>query len=281
MNKITLSFQGNSKDLVNPHYYSQNSFFVPYPCSLSYSCSPYLVTFPPGSYSISLFGGSGGNTSLTTGGKGGMTQGFATFNKKTSFFLFLGGSGTNREESVHYGGYNGGGSGYDQRGSGGGATDLRKNINDLYSRVLVASGGGGGMENYEKPPVHTNGGDGGGLNGTKGGIGVGQMVGCIGTQDGCKEGNNDTPGLFGHGSNHTGNDFNGGGGSGWWGGGSASGSGGSGGSSYINLPFSGFTRSGSHLGNGFAVITKLNNLRTCQYMRFQHFSIFLFVLSLK
>ena len=89
MSRITLHFQGEDKDLVNPHFLSFNQLFIPYPCATSYSCSPYLIDFPPGSYQVKLYGASGGNTTLEQGGKGGFTQGNFIFKKSLNFTFLL------------------------------------------------------------------------------------------------------------------------------------------------------------------------------------------------
>ena len=68
-----------------------------------------------------------------------------------SFFLFIGGKGQSSGDSIGLGGYNGGrnsthiwrySGGIRQQG-GDGATDIRTDVNDLESRIIVASGSGG------------------------------------------------------------------------------------------------------------------------------------------
>ena len=103
-------------------------------------------------------------TTMNNAGSGGYTSGIIKLRYRTNAFLSIGGKGqygykqlfeTNDEsylrENMLEGGYNGGGwasnfyrsSGCWGCGSGGGATDLKFDVNDVFHRVLVAGAGGG------------------------------------------------------------------------------------------------------------------------------------------
>ena len=90
------------------------------------------VTLPAGTYRLEAWGAQGGSN----GGKGGYTDGVATFTEPTDVYIYVGGSGDN-------GGFNGGEAG---SSVGGGATDFRLVSGDtlaaLQSRFMVAGGGG-------------------------------------------------------------------------------------------------------------------------------------------
>ena len=93
------------------------------------------------------------------GGLGSYTKGVIHLNKGEKIYVYVGGQGENATSASDYkftsGGFNGGGQGTaggsnDQAGGGGGATDIRlvsgdwDNQSSLASRIMVASGGGGG-----------------------------------------------------------------------------------------------------------------------------------------
>ena len=168
-------------DVNNPVIVSQSKDQITfeYPCTNTSNCTSYELFFQPGVYQIELYGASGGGnvTSLlakilnlycdntnkdyfsdvscekdySRSGAGGYISGKINFTKPTKAFLTIGGKGTlsqNSPNSIGLGGFNGGGSSmssYDNfsAASGGGATDLRIEINDLYHRILVAGAGGG------------------------------------------------------------------------------------------------------------------------------------------
>ena len=104
----------------------------------------------------------GGNTECnlisSVSGAGGYTAGYITLRKRTKVYIAIGGAGEYNigkrswEDSDRAkGGYNGGGKSFmydDGTSSGGGATDLRLEVDDLWHRVLVA-GGGGGADNEQ------------------------------------------------------------------------------------------------------------------------------------
>ena len=179
-------------------------------------------------YLLEVWGAQGG----AGGGRGGYSYGTVYLEKGTILYAYAGGSGAN-------GGFNGGGS--SRVGKGGGASDIRIGTDSLYSRVIVAGGGGGhGSDGCAAGAV------GGGLNG-----GGSSASGSCGTQagggtqtDGGTYGKYNkaigTIGKFGIGANAPtsgGNYFGGGGGGGWYGGGSGATSGwsngGGGGSGFI------------------------------------------------
>ena len=278
MSWIELQFKGEDGQLANEYFCNGRKVVIPYPCTLSYECSPYLLTFSPGYYHVELYGGSGGNTSASHGGKGGFTQGSLFFHHKTSLYLFIGGSGLDAYDTEHGGGFNGGGSGYYIRGSGGGATDIRQTIDDLYSRILVAGGGGGAMYNNDELVV-SDGGHGGGFNGSIGGLYLHHRP-CIATQTGCVDGvDTNNNGEFGFGSNFSVQYHPGAGGGGWYGGGGANGCGGSGGSSYIMDGIKGETKTGVNYGNGYVIISQYVTKRSCSFPHI-HFHFFFTLITI-
>lgn len=98
------------------------------------------------------FGGAQGGTATKAGGKGGYSVGTIALYSNTIIYIYVGGQGkgTKNVQKIE-GGYNGGGAiiGYNQTGSsnlglasGGGGTDMRISHDSLYSRIIVAGGGG-------------------------------------------------------------------------------------------------------------------------------------------
>ena len=90
-----------------------------------------------GVYLFETWGAQGGYRSTDNAGRGGYTKGYVYAKKGDRFYVYVGGSGKTHK------GYNGGGS---RAGIanvyGGGATDIRFNTDSLYSRLIVAGGGG-------------------------------------------------------------------------------------------------------------------------------------------
>ena len=198
---------------------------------------------------IQVWGAEGGrgcyssSLSFYAGGKGGYAEGTLPVTPGDVLYILVGGKGMDATgqstTGVAYpGGFNGGGSAgthnYSstyQGGSGGGATDIRVNQNDVNNRVIVAGGGGGGAYSYV-------GGYGGGTTGAAGNnTGAATYYGQGGTQ--AAGGSGSTSGSNAYGSN-AGTNVNGqtggfgygggggsgtactggaGGGSGWYGGG--------------------------------------------------------------
>ena len=117
------------------------------------------ILLPPGKYKLECYGAAGGSKNP---GKGGYTKGVIKLEEQQMLYIYVGGKGISENWSEAFaGGYNGGGkSNYNNRGSGGGATDIRlksgnfNNYNSLNTRLIVAGGGGGSYENVR-------GGDGG------------------------------------------------------------------------------------------------------------------------
>ena len=157
--KGTISTETNIKD---------KSIILNYPCEKTYDCTPYSVTFPPGTYKIELWGAQGGDARYwniktirpNSGGKGAYTSGILRLEGVNKFYFYIGGKGENQEDyygkSISKGGYNGGGSGGvdlcddkmpESSAGGGGSTDIRLILNDslkaLKSRIMVAAAGGG------------------------------------------------------------------------------------------------------------------------------------------
>ena len=217
------------------------------------------IELMPGRYYLKCYGGDGGViVNPTFSARGGYSEGILNLNGPDIAFLYVAGSGLQSNmishDYVHQINptisFNGGGQpktyGNNDCGmAGGGATDIRFGKDSLYSRIIVAGGGGGQTASHGD----SRGGNGGGeVGGT--GTAVGTMYGYHpgpGTQTGspvepaCSECN----GGFGYGGNMpTTSDSHygpGAGGSGWFGGSSTyvpytSGNnirGGSGGSGYV------------------------------------------------
>ena len=173
------------------------------------------------SYLYILVCGAQGGIGWVDGGLGGCIGSIVNVTALLSLWIFVGGSN----------GYNGGGFGVSAPnaygfihygGNGGGASDVRSNYSDLFSRLLVGGGGGGSGLNTD--PLAGSGG--GAVGGTAGGsTGGTQITGGIGYYS-------YTNGIFGFGGNSS-NSGGGGGGGGWYGGaGGSNYGGGAGGSSY-------------------------------------------------
>ena len=138
-----------------------------------YSCTrnSQNITLQPGKYNITLYG-AGGGTGFEQGklsGKGGYgtkVSGDIIINKESILYAYIGSKGGDATRSGNTtnaggtGGYNGGGAGGadptdpnepEASGGGGGATDIRlvsgtwDNSESLNSRIMVASGGAGGV----------------------------------------------------------------------------------------------------------------------------------------
>lgn len=177
--------------------------------------------------------------------------------------VLVGGTGACSVAATLPGGYNGGGNKFTdagdtwEGGSGGGATDVRRNGATLNDRVIVAGGGGG--QGWGGQAGHGGGtegetcnGVGGGCNDeTCGGRGGTQLVGGIGgfCYDGCEG----QPGTLGQGGTSDGcAAAGGGGGGGYYGGGGGAHCSGGGGSSRVDFPGNSntSTTAGVHVGDG-------------------------------
>lgn len=199
------------------------------------------VSLLEGKYKLEVWGAKGGNTGgrkdkTPEGGLGGYSSGVLTLNETETAHIYVGGEGRpadSQDGATTSGGFpDGGGTKtghYDNSftsvpGTGGGSTSIRLKSDSLYSRVIVAGGGGGASGDYHGL---SGGGFGGGLNGGN----------CIykdkltdqgsGTQTGSTCGfgiaGNGDAGRFGEGATgkyQSGGDSGGGGGGGWYGGGS-------------------------------------------------------------
>ena len=206
----------------------------------SYTGSVQTATLKAGTHKLEVWGAQGGgkqnDSSLDTanGGMGGYSYGTLTLTSNANVFIYVGGMGKSIGSGLAEGGFNGGGAAYgsstgEPANGGGGASDIRINEDSLYSRVIVAGGGGGGGEDSGDNPGYGG--------GTSGGASSGMSTLATQTSTG-------TGGVFGFGAN-TPND-GGGGGGGWYGGGTTNGSqniptsnsgsdtsGGAGGSGYV------------------------------------------------
>ena len=199
-----------------------------------------------GTYSMEVWGAQGGTETRSgytaNGGKGAYVGGNISLTSGNTFYVYVG-----EQPSGYQGGWNGGGTNLNQKpAGGGGATDISvKNGNwdsetHLYSRIIVAGGGGGsGMEIASASTVWS-GGAGGAF---EGGNGTGDSPGKGGKLNGGGDNGSGVAGSytlasFGKGGSNfwAGNEPLGGGGGGWYGGGAAGGTnsngGGGGGSSY-------------------------------------------------
>jgi hypothetical protein len=213
-------------------------------CTYSYTGAEDVFTVPTGvsSVRVTATGASGGGSTGYAGGRGAYVASMVSVQPGEHLFINVGGPGDNPNS------YNGGGDwlGGSNDGSvypngfGGGATDLRTTsaavANSLYSRLVIAGGGGGAG-------LTAAGGDAGSAaSGDAGSAGSGDKAGGGGTSTsgGAAGGPNARPGQFGAGGR--GFDAGASGGGGYFGGGGGGntylydsypgGSGGGGGSSF-------------------------------------------------
>ena len=242
-----------------------------------------------GFYQLFLFGAEGGSfedvnyqSKAGNGGKGGFTYGVLELKKQSTLYINVGCKGTQSPNSVwnpgeHHlleGGFNGGGDCWTQCGSGtgGGASDIRLNTNDLIDRIIVAGGGGGAG-------FAGKGGDGGDIHAEDGsfymtvkgeralGMGGTDKFGgkikdyssneIINDPRYVKNNYTNTFGEFGIGGLGMNCGGGGGGGGYYGGGGSYNGGAGGGGSSYINKMIrNGRMTKGQHSGDDLIIIQK-------------------------
>lgn len=183
-------------------------------------CKAETLILEPGRYKLEVWGASGGyiNTNSPLLGTGGYASGMLTLFEKTTVFVHVGSQGSNTTYGIGSQGCNGGGYTTANEGrSGGGATDIRLIVDSLYSRILVAGGGGGtGNTAFEY------GGFGGGIFGGDGAndlFRAGKGAGQDNETSTCADGNTTgcPTGIFGFGGNATGL-LAGGAGGGWFGG---------------------------------------------------------------
>lgn len=143
-----------------------------------------FVTPINGKYKIELWGASGGGTTIMSG-KGGYTVSEYNLEAGDVLYINVGGKGTTGTNGVAAkGGFNGGGdSGVSTKNfasSGGGASDVRLNSNELTSRILVAGGGAGGGSRNDST-IACYGGVGGGETGGIGKCTADSYLGGAGT----------------------------------------------------------------------------------------------------
>ncbi len=119
------------------------------------------VTLAAGKYKMECWGAQGGNSSA--GGKGAYTAGAINLSDNVTLYIAVGGSGFAYSSNN---GYNGGGTPLYGQYAGGGASDIRLEKGNLYSRIMVAAGGSG--SSYGAGTVWNKGVAGGGLMGYDG-----------------------------------------------------------------------------------------------------------------
>lgn len=242
--------------------------------NFNYTGNVQSKTLEKGKYKLEVWGAQGGGNE---GGKGGYSYGNINLTSKSTLNIYVGGQG-----GLKSGGWNGGGTTNTAGYGGGGATDIRIGGTSLSSRIIVAGGGGG-----IGPRAGGAGGGGNnpGLRGTNGcgQAGYGGTLTAGGAGGGAGNGIAECgqAGTLGNGGkawctrwNPTGHG-GGGGGGGYYGGGAGThddyysrqdndDSGGGGGSGYVNT--SKFTSiggsTGVRSGNGSAVITALEDIKT-------------------
>ncbi|MDE5592723.1 MAG: hypothetical protein K2I75_02195, partial [Clostridiales bacterium] len=167
-NSAEVSTSGNYANLTGDtlkNYISNGSITNGNYVDYSYNGSYYTVNLPAGTYRYELWGARGGwsgnrgpNTGTANGGLGGYVKGEITYTAaSTTIYIYCGGTGGagngSRDNGTtwRYGGYNGGGNGIGNAGSGGGgATDIRttggaaSTSSSYNTRVIVSAGGAGG-----------------------------------------------------------------------------------------------------------------------------------------
>lgn len=153
--------------LTDTIYLSSNSDVIDF----DYTGAVQSVTLNAGTYTLECWGAQGGyRFSSSYGGAGGYSIGTLSLSSKTTLYIYVGGSGnsvTSANSSGYYpGGFNGGGYRNTYKG-GGGATDIRIGTDSLYSRVIVAGGGGSDGSSSQ------SGGYAGGTSGARGSFGYG------------------------------------------------------------------------------------------------------------
>lgn len=135
--------------------------------NFSYTGSVQTATLDPGKYILECWGAQGGSYSSYNGGAGGYSIGTITLSQRTNLYIYVGGQpATQTSTGATSGGFNGGGYRNTYKG-GGGATDIRIGTDSLYSRVIVAGGGGSDGSSSQ------SGGYAGGTSGARGSFGYG------------------------------------------------------------------------------------------------------------
>ena len=259
---------------------------------------PFPLLLFPGKYLFELYGASGGGSQP---GLGGFASGIFVLDHILQVYLLTGGEGSFIEGAgCIEGGWNGGGKVCTQKAgsSGGGSSDIRTDIDNIKSRIIVAGGGGGSGDGQTKKTYDCQGGDGGGYNGS---TAVGYSSHFKDEYIYANGGTQDSPGtsfiyqLEGYTKNTNGIEekggegaggfyYGGGGGGGYFGGGGGwDVTGGGGGSSFISdILFNPKTESGLNKGNGRIIISLLGIFAQCKSLfplRFQLFSYILIIIS--
>lgn len=108
----------------------------------------WVVPLEVTSITFELKGASGGDASgggwTVYGGRGASLTASMSVTPGSTIYFFVGGAGTDANQTTVTGGFNGGGAGaLFSGGGGGGATDIRIGGADLSNRIAVAGGGGG------------------------------------------------------------------------------------------------------------------------------------------
>ena len=121
----------------------------------TYIRTHYTLELTKGIWKFELWGAAGGRSDYydegSSEGYGAYVSGVIRLEKAARLYGFVGGKGENgtTDNIGGYGGFNGGGDGAQSEnngncpsGGGGGSTDIRLFVDDLYSRIIVAAGGG-------------------------------------------------------------------------------------------------------------------------------------------
>ncbi len=164
-------------------------FYLPEEKEFEYTGN-YQVFIAPkdGNYEIELWGASGGDevkegAIKDSAGRGAYTKGSIELEKQEKLYVFIGENPTEYGRDATLPIFNGGGYG---ESPGGGATDVRLNINEtgdwnnfdsLKSRIMVAAGGGGGVHTAVDMTQEYKRGDGGTINGLDAHFYVSNVVG--------------------------------------------------------------------------------------------------------
>ena len=193
--------------------------------NFGYTGAVQSVTLPKGTYKLECWGAQGGNCYWSgverPGSLGGYSSGILKITSKTNLFCYVGGAGERRTiVSMGGGGFNGGGHAYsyassNPSGAGGGGSDIRIGTDSLYSRVIVAGGGGGA--GYDNSGNYGYGGGTVGGTQTVNSNSERQANGGSQTNGGINKSGSTTSGAFGIGGNGT-QQWTSGGGGGWYGG---------------------------------------------------------------
>ena len=221
---------------------SGNILYKSYDYSYASQTEQLFIAPYTGTYKLSVWGASGGDTDGARGGYGSYSEGEINLTKGERLYINVGGAGdSGLMDTAAYGGYNGGGvsnwSWSNASGAGGGATTittksgLLSTLSDSINDIIIVSGGGGGASRTST--VSKDGGSAGGITGVDGIADGNNAYGKGGSQTGGGTGRGN--GSFGKGADTVGwNPSGAGGGAGFYGGGSSYiGSSAGGGSSYI------------------------------------------------